>query len=166
MRTIIDTYFAPNRTMHELRDLIKNGAGLDLLKDFSEAARQELRAQCGNRLRGPPPLIERREHATVVANINCPAYSGGIFSCPSQTMCRSISECLSARRFASSSDTDRSRFVRSHWRRRRHRGASCTEFRIGLLGPCSLRRLHHTLDRGVAIGAGELIPLSPSALRA
>jgi hypothetical protein len=44
MRTIIDTYFAPNRTMHELRDLIKNGAGLDLLKDFSEAARQELRA--------------------------------------------------------------------------------------------------------------------------
>jgi hypothetical protein len=44
MRAIIDTYFAPNRSMHELRDLIKNGTGLDLLKDFSEAAREELRA--------------------------------------------------------------------------------------------------------------------------
>jgi hypothetical protein len=43
MRKIIDTYFTPNRTMHELRDLIKNGTGLDVLKDFSEAARQELR---------------------------------------------------------------------------------------------------------------------------
>jgi hypothetical protein len=44
MRAIIETYFAPNRTMHELRDLIKNGTGLDLLKDFSEAAREDLRA--------------------------------------------------------------------------------------------------------------------------
>jgi hypothetical protein len=44
MRAIIDTYFAPNRTMLELHDLIKNGTGLDLLKDFSEAAREELRA--------------------------------------------------------------------------------------------------------------------------
>jgi hypothetical protein len=43
MRAIIDT-FAPNRTMLELHDLIKNGTGLDLLKDFSEAAREELRA--------------------------------------------------------------------------------------------------------------------------
>jgi hypothetical protein len=44
MRAIIDTYFAPNRTMLELHDLIKNGTGLDLLRDFSEAAREELRA--------------------------------------------------------------------------------------------------------------------------
>jgi hypothetical protein len=44
MRAIVDTYFAPNRTMHELRDLIKHGDGLDLLKDFSEAAREEIRA--------------------------------------------------------------------------------------------------------------------------
>jgi hypothetical protein len=44
MRAIIDTYFSPNRTMLELHDLIKNGTGLDLLKDFSEAAREELRA--------------------------------------------------------------------------------------------------------------------------
>jgi hypothetical protein len=44
MRAIIDTYFAPNRTMLELHDLIKNGTGLDLLKVFSETAREELRA--------------------------------------------------------------------------------------------------------------------------
>jgi hypothetical protein len=30
--------------MYQLHDLIKNGTELDLLKDFSEAAREELRA--------------------------------------------------------------------------------------------------------------------------
>jgi|SRR5580658_2419355 hypothetical protein len=42
MLTIIDTYFAPNRSVRELRDLIKAGAGIDPLKDFSEAAREEV----------------------------------------------------------------------------------------------------------------------------
>jgi hypothetical protein len=44
MRTTIDTYFAPNKTMRELHDLIKSGTGIDPLKDFSDAAREELRA--------------------------------------------------------------------------------------------------------------------------
>jgi len=41
---IIDTYFSPNKSIRELRDLIKAGAGagIDPLKEFSEAARQEL----------------------------------------------------------------------------------------------------------------------------
>jgi hypothetical protein len=38
-----DTYFAPNRTIRELNDMIKSGAGIDPLKEFSEAAREELR---------------------------------------------------------------------------------------------------------------------------
>lgn len=40
--TIIDTYFAPNRSVRELRDLIKAGAGIDPLKEFGEAAREEV----------------------------------------------------------------------------------------------------------------------------
>jgi hypothetical protein len=44
MGTIIDTYFSPNRSVRELRDLIKAGAGIDPLKEFSEAAREEVRA--------------------------------------------------------------------------------------------------------------------------
>jgi hypothetical protein len=41
----VDTYFAPNKTMRELHELMKSGeAGIDPLKDFSEAARAELRA--------------------------------------------------------------------------------------------------------------------------
>jgi len=43
MRSIVETYFAPNRTMAELRELVKTGQGLDPLKDFAEAAREELR---------------------------------------------------------------------------------------------------------------------------
>jgi hypothetical protein len=42
MRTTIDTYFAPNRTIRELHELMKSGTGIDPLKDFSEAAREEL----------------------------------------------------------------------------------------------------------------------------
>ena len=42
MLTIIDTYFSPNHSVRELRDLIKAGAGIDPLKDFSEAAREEV----------------------------------------------------------------------------------------------------------------------------
>jgi hypothetical protein len=44
MGTIIDTYFAPNRSVRELRGLIKAGAGIDPLQEFSEAAREEIRA--------------------------------------------------------------------------------------------------------------------------
>ena len=43
MLAIIDTYFTPKRSVRELRDLIKAaGAGIDPLKDFSEAAREEV----------------------------------------------------------------------------------------------------------------------------
>ena len=42
MVSILDTYFAPNHSVRELRDLIKAGAGIDPLKAFSEAARQEV----------------------------------------------------------------------------------------------------------------------------
>jgi len=42
---IIDTYFLPNKTFSELRDLMRNGEIADPLKDFSEIARQELAAK-------------------------------------------------------------------------------------------------------------------------
>jgi hypothetical protein len=44
METTISAYFAPNKTLRELHDLMKNGTGVDPLKAFSEAAREELRA--------------------------------------------------------------------------------------------------------------------------
>ena len=45
MRVTTDTYFAPNKTIHELHDeLTKSATAIDPLKDFSEAARDELRA--------------------------------------------------------------------------------------------------------------------------
>jgi hypothetical protein len=44
MRSIIDTYFGPNRTVADLRELVRTGQGIDPLKDFSAAAREELRA--------------------------------------------------------------------------------------------------------------------------
>jgi hypothetical protein len=44
MRSILDTYFSPNRTIADLRELVKTGGGVDPLKDFSEAAPEELRA--------------------------------------------------------------------------------------------------------------------------
>jgi hypothetical protein len=44
VRSIVETYFAPNRTIADLRELVKTEAGVDPLKDFSEAAREELRA--------------------------------------------------------------------------------------------------------------------------
>jgi hypothetical protein len=44
MLTIIDTYFSPNRTVRELRELIRSeAAGIDPLREFSEAARDEVR---------------------------------------------------------------------------------------------------------------------------
>jgi hypothetical protein len=44
MDSIIETYFAPNRTIADLREIVKGGQGVDPLKDFSEAAQEELRA--------------------------------------------------------------------------------------------------------------------------
>ena len=44
MRTIVDTYFAPNQTVRDLRNVVEKGAGIDPLKDFAEAAREELYA--------------------------------------------------------------------------------------------------------------------------
>src|SRR5712671_2320285 len=44
MRATIDTYFAPNKTIRELHELMKSEAELDPLEDFSEAAREDLRA--------------------------------------------------------------------------------------------------------------------------
>jgi hypothetical protein len=44
MDGIIGAYFAPNKTVRELHELMKSGTGIDPLKDFSEAAREELRA--------------------------------------------------------------------------------------------------------------------------
>jgi hypothetical protein len=43
MEATISAYFAPNKTLRELHDVMKSGAGIDPLKDFSEAAREELR---------------------------------------------------------------------------------------------------------------------------
>jgi hypothetical protein len=44
MEATVDTYFAPNKALQELHDLIKSGSGIDPLKDFSEAAREDLQA--------------------------------------------------------------------------------------------------------------------------
>ena len=43
MRTMIDTYFAPNKTTRELLELVESGSAFNPLKDFSEMARDELR---------------------------------------------------------------------------------------------------------------------------
>jgi hypothetical protein len=39
----INAYFAPNKTIRELHELMRSGEGIDPLKEFSEAARDELR---------------------------------------------------------------------------------------------------------------------------
>ena len=44
MYATIDTFFAPNKTSREQYELIKSGAGIDPLKEFSEVARDELSA--------------------------------------------------------------------------------------------------------------------------
>ena len=43
VRTIVETYFAPNKTFPELRNSIESHA-LDPLRDFSEECRAELQA--------------------------------------------------------------------------------------------------------------------------
>jgi len=42
LHVTIDTYFAPNKTIRDLNELMKSGVGIDPLKDFSEAAREDL----------------------------------------------------------------------------------------------------------------------------
>ena len=49
MRSILDTYLAPNRTFKELRDLMTAGDGIDPLKEFSVAAREEIEAARASR---------------------------------------------------------------------------------------------------------------------
>jgi hypothetical protein len=44
MRSIVETYYTPNRTLADLRELTRTGHGIDPLKDFSTAAREELHA--------------------------------------------------------------------------------------------------------------------------
>ena len=45
MRVTVDTYFTPNKTVEELRELIKSSeAVIDPLREFSELARRELEA--------------------------------------------------------------------------------------------------------------------------
>ena len=42
MRVIVDTYSAQNKSALEVRELIKEGTEIDVLKEFSEAAREEM----------------------------------------------------------------------------------------------------------------------------
>jgi hypothetical protein len=44
MYATINTYYEPNKTVRDLHELIKSGVGIDPLKDFAEAARDELRS--------------------------------------------------------------------------------------------------------------------------
>ena len=44
MRLTVDTYFEPNRTIGELREMIKTEALVDPLKEFSDLARRDLEA--------------------------------------------------------------------------------------------------------------------------
>jgi hypothetical protein len=42
LRMTIDTYLGPNRTVHEIRELMASGPDIDALREFSEAARAEV----------------------------------------------------------------------------------------------------------------------------
>jgi hypothetical protein len=44
MYETIETYFAPNKTARERYEMLKNGTSIDVLKAFSEVAREELAA--------------------------------------------------------------------------------------------------------------------------
>ena len=43
-RTANDNYAEPNKTIHEIHDMIKQGGNMDPMREFSEAARDELQA--------------------------------------------------------------------------------------------------------------------------
>jgi hypothetical protein len=47
VRATIDAYVAPNKTFSELREMMRSGTGIDPLKDFAEAARDELTSIVG-----------------------------------------------------------------------------------------------------------------------
>ena len=42
MHKTIATYFAPNKTIREINELVTSGVGIDPLKEFSEVTREEL----------------------------------------------------------------------------------------------------------------------------
>jgi hypothetical protein len=42
MRIVVETYLAPNKTVRELNELIMTNTAMDPLKEFGEAAREEL----------------------------------------------------------------------------------------------------------------------------
>jgi hypothetical protein len=42
MIATVEAFFAANKTVQELHELMKNGSGIDPLREFSEAAREEL----------------------------------------------------------------------------------------------------------------------------
>jgi hypothetical protein len=42
MRAITDACVAPNKTVPQLHEMLKSGVGIDPLKNFAEAARDEL----------------------------------------------------------------------------------------------------------------------------
>jgi hypothetical protein len=44
MISTLDTFFAPNKTVREVHEMMKDGSGIDPLKEFSMAAREELRS--------------------------------------------------------------------------------------------------------------------------
>jgi hypothetical protein len=44
MFATLDTFFKPNRTIQELREIVTEAHGIDVLQEISEAARDELRA--------------------------------------------------------------------------------------------------------------------------
>ena len=44
MAATVDTYFSPNRTIRDLHEQIKSGVGIDPLRDFADAAGEELRS--------------------------------------------------------------------------------------------------------------------------
>jgi hypothetical protein len=44
MYETIEAYYKPNKTIRDLHELIKSGVSIDPLKDFAEAARDELRS--------------------------------------------------------------------------------------------------------------------------
>ena len=61
MHATIETYLAPNKTIRELDELVRSGTYIDPLKDFSEAARDELRTFSTTRLLRRYSLTTRNE---------------------------------------------------------------------------------------------------------
>jgi hypothetical protein len=63
MRATIDTYFAPNKKIRELNELMKSGAGIDPLKSRARGAAGVHLAVGGDSLTSvgvPLPLVRRR----------------------------------------------------------------------------------------------------------